>query len=30
LSASVVEGVDATPVLELAEHDLDPVMLAVE
>lgn len=28
--ASVVAGVDAAPVLEPSEHDLDPVALAIE
>ena len=27
---SIVAGVDATPVLELAEHVFDPVTLAIE
>ena len=30
MSASVVAGVDPSPVLELAEHVLDPMALAVE
>lgn len=30
MSASVVSGVDASPVLEASEHVLDPVALAVE
>ena len=30
MGGSVVSGVDAAPVLEFAEHVLDPVALAVE
>ena len=30
MSASVVSGVDASPVLEAGEHVLDPVPLAIE
>lgn len=30
MCASVVAGMDAAPVLEFAEHVLDPVALAVE
>tara|TARA_R100001224_G_scaffold51645_3_gene29995 strand:+ start:1090 stop:1275 length:186 start_codon:yes stop_codon:yes gene_type:complete len=30
VGGSVVSGVDAAPVLEFAEHVLDPVALAVE
>ena len=30
VGASVVAGVDTTPVLEASEHDLNPVALAVE
>ena len=30
MSASVVSNVDAPPVLEIAEHVLDPMALAVE
>ncbi len=30
MSAAVIAGVDAAPVLEFAEHVLDPVALAVE
>ena len=30
MGAAVVSGVDAAPVLEPAEHVLDPVALAVE
>ena len=30
MGASVVAGVDASPVLEPAEHVLDPVAMAIE
>ena len=30
MGAAVVAGVDAAPILQLAEHILDPVALAVE